>query len=251
MFRRFGNVELLDKKTSEEFHKLVGSHEQVYVRCIKCGEKFLREFKNIHLLHSCPTHVVRDDGLKVKWCDGCEEYLPYSSFSADNTYDGLTYLCKGCTWPQPLQSRNFSPSVRLECKIVHEKGQLPYRKRTSDAGYDVHSVENVIIEAHAVANIDTGIIVSPPEDTYYTIEGRSSVFSDGVTPYRGIIDGTYQGLLKVMLVNNSNVPYNVREGDRIAQLVLHKIIHADFMVVNEFSPVQNGRADNGWGSSGK
>jgi dUTP pyrophosphatase len=141
--------------------------------------------------------------------------------------------------------------IRLETKIVKEGGQLPFRKRTSDAGYDVHSVEEIVIQPGTSASVDTGIIVSPPDGAYYTIEGRSSVFVAGVTPYRGIIDGTYQGPLKIILMNNSITPYIVSRGDRIAQLVLHPIVNGDFIVVDAFTPVENGRMDSGWGSSGK
>lgn len=342
----FGRVERLDGLTSQPSD----SHQPAYVRCTHCGEQFLRELRNVHHLHSCPTH--RTD-KKLKWCNSCEKFLDYSSFTSDTTtYDKLSTFCKYCNASQfglhkwvewiilqkkamcesytiafdidqnylleqytkqggkcfyskmPLEfgvdslkqaclecinpdpnvgytqgnviivceamrwakaasadspfSKLFidlfnavKPYVRLEAKIVNENGRLPCRKRTSDAGYDLHASEDAVVAPHTVKSICTGIIVSPPEGTYYTIEGRSSVFAAGVTPYRGIIDGTYQGILYVMLMNNSDKEYAVRVGDRIAQLILHPVLNADFILVNEFAPVENGRADNGWGSSGK
>lgn len=142
-------------------------------------------------------------------------------------------------------------NIRMETMLTSSAGQLPFRKRISDAGYDLHSAEDITIKPKTSANVDTGIIVCPPEGAYYTIEGRSSVFSRGVTPYRGIIDGTYQGPLKVILMNDSDESYVVHRGDRIAQLVLHPIVHGDFVLVNSFTPVKNGRQTSGWGSSGK
>ena len=145
----------------------------------------------------------------------------------------------------------YFPYTRLEVKLIHPDARLPFRKRTSDAGYDLYSVENVIVASHSVASVDTGLIVSPPDGAYYTIEGRSSMFRSGIMPYRGIIDGTYQGPLVVMLSNNTDKEYKVSKGDRIAQIIIHKVNHADFIVVDEFSPVYDGRTDNGWGSSGR
>jgi len=313
-------------------------HEKVRVRCLRCGEQFFREYKHVHLPHTCPTHLPYDGSFVEgsKWCIGCHEYAPTSHFACDpNSFDNLATYCNECLADNKLEDkaikladairdydcllqpsqiielfraqrgrcyysklpmtfddgmrsvaveflnpfrRHFDDMVlvckafiddaeelsfvldviqsrqqhtRLETKIIHEGGQLPFRKRTSDAGYDVHSVEELIIQPNTSASVDTGIIVSPPEGAYYTIEGRSSVFSAGVTPYRGIIDGTYQGPLKVILMNNSSNSYTVRRGDRIAQLILHPIVNGDFIVVDEFTPVENGRMDSGWGSSGK
>jgi len=365
-----GRVELLADRTFLDYNVRVedipaGSHRKVFVRCLRCQEEFLREFRNLHQLHACPTHIVRSDGEKLKWCNQCAQFLTYNSFGNNTArFDGLNSICSTCLanapsrrkmhdafkrsrttphgWMRWALSRKFSeckksgiefdidieyllkqydsqnakcyyariplefgtknlrsaslerisPNLgyvrgntvlackamnwaknessqsefmefilevinslqtytRLECKIIHSSGQLPFRKRTSDAGYDVHSVEDKIIQPHSSESIDTGIIVCPPENTYYTIEGRSSVFLDGVTPYRGIIDGTYQGPLKVILKNNSDVPYAVKSGARIAQLVLHNIINGDFINVDDFTPVDGGRSADGWGSSGK
>jgi dUTP pyrophosphatase len=173
---------------------------------------------------------------------GTNEFILVCKAFVDSEQDLVDFL-------QEVVSSN--QYVRMETKIVHEAGQLPFRKRTSDAGYDVHSVEHIIIAPGTSASVDTGIIVSPPEGAYFTIEGRSSVFAAGVTPYRGIVDGTYQGPLKVILMNNSSKSYEVRPTDRIAQLVLHPIVHGDFIKIDEFTPIENGRMDNGWGSSGK
>jgi dUTP pyrophosphatase len=365
-----GRIEVLVGKSLQELNVdcsnlSTGSHQKVFVRCLRCGEEFQREYRNLHQLHACPAHITREDGVKLKWCNGCSSFLAYKAFATNNArYDGLASLCKACqcdspsrkrmhqkfkekrttpigwikwtvtrkrseckkrgirfdidaeyiiaqyekqnnmcfyakvplkfgaddlrsaslerinpslgyvkgnvvlackamNWAKNSSSKNeflqfllellnsLSQYVRLETKIIDDDGVLPFRKRTSDAGYDLYSSEDTIIPPHTVGSVRTGIIVSPPEGTYYTIEGRSSVFASGVTPYRGIIDATYQGHLFVMLMNNSTEPFEVKKRDRIAQLVLHPIVHADFVLVDRFAPVQNGRADDGWGSSGK
>jgi len=143
------------------------------------------------------------------------------------------------------------PSVRFECVIEHPQAKLPFRKRTTDAGHDVYSVTEIIIQPSSVVNIETGLRVSPPPGFYLTVDGRSSLFKEGVVPFRGIIDATYTGPLLISLYNSSNKQFEVNIGDRVAQLTIHKIHHADFVEVKEFSPIYKFRGNEGWGSSGR
>lgn len=310
-------------------------HHKVAVRCLRCGESFLREYGNVHIPHDCSHYIMSGDRAHHKWCQGCRQYIPSSDFHTDETqFDGAGRLCRYCTENNVLEQKALrlleshrygrvhqlgvrlsdivdqyrtqnglcfytkiplefdgslrsmelacTPSnqlilicraladgndtladfvleavrtargnVRLETKIIHEKGQLPSRRRISDVGYDLHAAEDAVIRPGITQSVNTGIIVCPPEGAYYTIEGRSSLFTAGIMPYRGIVDGTYQGPLEVVLMNSSTEPYSVHAGDRIAQLIIHPIVNADFIAVDEFTPIKHGRNDSGWGSSGK
>lgn len=146
---------------------------------------------------------------------------------------------------------NLAPYTRLECKKLSPNATIPTRKRTLDAGFDISSAVSTVIPPNSGATINTDIVVSAPEGFYYTIEGRSSLGIKGIVPFRGIIDSTYQGQLLVKLFNHSNEPYRVEMGDRIAQLILHPIVHADCIEVEEFTPVASGRSTAGFGSSGR
>jgi dUTP pyrophosphatase len=152
-----------------------------------------------------------------------------------------------------LSKENVSTSqpVKLETKLIHSDAKLPFRKRTTDAGWDLYSVEDAVIKPHLSESVHTGICISAPEGYYYTIEGRSSMFMQGITPNRGIIDATYCGEVIVSLVNISDEEYRVTVGDRIAQIILHKCHDSSFVVVDEFSPSYNKRGTAGFGSSGK
>lgn len=349
-----GVVELMVSKTEAEtqINALTlprQSHTKVWVRCTKCNEEFKREFRNIHKLHSCPTHIYNN---QLKICQKCNKYLQLAKFTNGNklcnkcekfssaktaarkTATGwikwvVTYTeskCKESNIPFTIdidyitkqlidqEGKCFYSNVeltfdtdinrlamlelldnsigyikgnvviasnaihqakshslvdepinkikdistyfcdqpeRFEYKIIHEHGKLPNRTRATDAGYDIYSVSDVILHPHKVENVSTGIIVSPPQHYYFTVEGRSSLWAKGIMPFRGIIDATYQGPLIVTMINESDVPYQISVGDRIAQIVPHRIIDIDFVVVNEFTPVEFGRSSNGFGSSGK
>ena len=141
--------------------------------------------------------------------------------------------------------------VRLEVKKLVKNAVLPTRNRTTDAGYDIYAINSAEIPPHSVVNFDTGIALAAPAGYYYTVDGRSSLWSRGIMPYRGIIDGTYTGPLRVAMVNHSNMPYEVRCGDKIAQIILHHIISLDIVEIDEFSAEYNQRGVLGFGSSGR
>ena len=245
----YGKVRLLVEKTLEELkidtHQLLeSSHDKVYVQCNTCGFVFAREYRNLHFLHDCPLIVDRN-GVRFLLCQLCGSYKPRTEFGKLNHNN---YICVSC---QPSIPYFLDRHIRLECKLLHSDAKLPFRKRTTDAGYDIYTIENQIVYARSYAKISTGIVVSPPDGYYLTIEGRSSLGIKGIVPFRGIIDGTYQGELLVTLINHSSKDYIVSVHDRIAQIILHEVNHADLCLISEFTPTFDGRLADGFGSSGK
>ncbi len=142
-------------------------------------------------------------------------------------------------------------TLRLEIQFLDERAKLPYRKRRTDAGYDLHALESIELPVGRDTIIETGLAIACPPGFYYTIEGRSSLWLRGIFPNRGIIDASYNGPLVVSLVNVGNGPYQINAGDRIAQLLLHRQIHARFIEVDKFSGPYNQRGTDGFGSSGR
>jgi len=140
--------------------------------------------------------------------------------------------------------------VRLEVKFIHPDAKLPFRKRETDCGYDIYSIENKELTPNTATIVKTGILISAPPGFYYTIEGRSGLWMRGIFPNRGIIDATYTGEVVVSLVNVNDEPYQVAKGDRIAQIILHKQYDAEFRLVEDFSSCYNQRGESGFGSSG-
>lgn len=158
---------------------------------------------------------------------------------------------------------------------ANPKAKLPTQKR-DDAGFDLYSVENKTIPAGKVGKIDTGlqyaytpIIPSDLDDNLVIpadikdkrfslltkIEGRSGMASKGIFPVGGIIDRSYRGNWIVCLFNSTDQPYEVLEGDKIAQICLYPVLsntpehHVEFA----WRSIQQntGRSDKGFGSSGR
>ncbi len=143
------------------------------------------------------------------------------------------------------------PHVRLEVQRVHPDAKLPFRARGTDAGYDISSIEDKVLLPGTSTPVKTGIKIAAPPGWYYTIDGRSSLWIIGIEPNRGIIDSTYCGETVVSLINFGKEPYNVKKGERIAQVLLHRQYDGEFAEVEEFSPEYNQRGEKGFGSTGK
>lgn len=141
--------------------------------------------------------------------------------------------------------------VTVEFMKLHDDAKIPYRKRSTDAGYDLYAYGDFELLPNSTISVNTGICISCPPGYYYTIEGRSSLWSKGIFPNRGIIDATYTGEIFISMVNITASSYFVKSGDRIAQIILARQYHFDFKEVDNFSPEYSLRGQLGFGSSGR
>ena len=134
--------------------------------------------------------------------------------------------------------------------IMLDKGAFaPEYAHLTDAGADLRSPIDILIPARGSRVIDTGVHVELPECTVGFLKSKSGLnVKHGITS-EGVIDEGYTGAIKVKLYNHSIQPYYVRKGDKITQLVILPVCHAEFNVVNEFAKTERG--DGGFGSTGK
>ena len=131
---------------------------------------------------------------------------------------------------------------------------VPAYAKPGDAGVDLRARESVVLKAGGGrALVPTGVAVAIPPGHAGFIQPRSGLaLSNGVTCLNtpGLIDSGYRGELKVLLVNTDTaVDFEVKRGERIAQLVIQQVEHAVFEVVDEL-PASD-RDHDGFGSSGR
>jgi dUTP pyrophosphatase len=138
-------------------------------------------------------------------------------------------------------------------RLPHGKGlPLPSRASEHAAGLDVVAAEDITLapgERHAVA---TGLAVAIPHGYEVQVRPRSGLaLKHGITCLNtpGTIDSDYRGEVKVILANLGSEPFEVRRGERIAQLVPAPVLHADFAEVAELS--ETSRGAGGFGSTGQ
>lgn len=130
----------------------------------------------------------------------------------------------------------------------------PTYAREGDAGADLVAASEVVLEpGGGRALVSTGISMAIPDGYAGFVQPRSGLaVRHGVTCLNtpGLIDSGYRGELKVLLVNTDpHEPFEVRRGERIAQLVIQRVEQAGFDVVDEL-PVSE-RGDGGFGSTGR
>ena len=135
----------------------------------------------------------------------------------------------------------------IDCQ-VQPGAKLPERQHDSDAGADLFSLENYEIYPGEQKLVDTGVAVKIPRGYVGLIFNRSSQGKKGIViPHSvGVIDSDYRGNLKVLLKNNSEDPYKIQAGDRIAQLVIQRVELATFY--DAWNDTQRGTG--GFGSTG-
>jgi dUTP pyrophosphatase len=131
---------------------------------------------------------------------------------------------------------------------------LPSYARAGDAGADLVAREDVVLAAGGGrALVPTGIALAIPDGYAGFVQPRSGLaLRHGVTCLNspGLIDSGYRDELKVVLVNTDpDHDYEVHRGDRIAQLVIQRVEHARFRVVEELP--QTSRGGGGFGSTGR
>ncbi len=133
---------------------------------------------------------------------------------------------------------------------------VPSYARPGDAGADLYAR----IDAHLRAGggralVPTGVVVAIPEGYAGFVQPRSGIaLRHGVTCLNtpGLVDSGYRGELAVLLVNTDpREDYDVRRGDRIAQLVVQPVVQVDFEPVEEDGLPPAVRGAGGFGHSGR
>ncbi|KAK9478746.1 Deoxyuridine 5'-triphosphate nucleotidohydrolase [Lipomyces japonicus] len=137
----------------------------------------------------------------------------------------------------------------LQVKFLSDKAKLPTRGSEHAAGYDIYGIEDVLIKSHDRAVVNTDIAIAVPVGTYARVAPRSGLATKhGIQTGAGVIDADYRGHVRILLFNHSGEDFQVRAGDRIAQIVIERIITPPVVHVNELS--QTIRGENGFGSTG-
>lgn len=141
--------------------------------------------------------------------------------------------------------------MELRIKRLHPDAILPTRARPGDSGLDLYALlpDGPCHLAQGERKLFwTGIAVELPEGTEGQVRPRSGLTSQGIVAAFGTIDSTYRGDIGVTLFNNSFRPIAVRQGDRIAQLVVAPVLYPTVIEVSELSETERGAG--GFGSTG-
>lgn len=143
----------------------------------------------------------------------------------------------------------------MQIKVINEsKHPLPEYQTTYSAGLDLRAdLENPILLAPLERKlIGTGLFIELPAGYEAQIRPRSGLaYKHGITVLNspGTIDADYRGEIKVLLVNLSQEPFTVQDGERIAQMVIAR--HEQINWEESQDLTQTERGAGGYGSTGK
>lgn len=140
---------------------------------------------------------------------------------------------------------------KLPVLIVAEPDFVPVYAHSGDAGADLRSAQEVVIESGARATVKTGVSIALPSGYVGLVHPRSGLAAKhGVTVLNapGTVDAGYRGEIAVTLINHGLEPFEVKVGDRVAQLVIQAVEEAKFVLVSKLPDTHRG--DGGFGSTG-
>jgi len=154
--------------------------------------------------------------------------------------------------PPPLDI--VAPAEQLEIVLQRlDQGMaIPARARADDAGVDLATVQDVTLAPGARALVGTGFALALPPGFVGLVHPRSGLAARlglGLLNAPGTVDAGYRGEIKVCLINHDPAEVIVlRRGDRIAQLLVQRVVQVHFTEVERLPASPRGA--NGHGSTG-
>ena len=144
--------------------------------------------------------------------------------------------------------------VELRFERLDERARLPSRANPDDAGLDLHAVEPATVAAGGGrASVGTGLAVEIPPGHAGLVLPRSGLAArNGITLANapGLVDPGYRGELRVLILNTDpERAFEIKPGDRIAQLVLTPFVEVEPVAAPGLSA--SARGVDGFGSSGR
>ncbi|XP_034735830.1 deoxyuridine 5'-triphosphate nucleotidohydrolase, mitochondrial isoform X1 [Etheostoma cragini] len=149
------------------------------------------------------------------------------------------------TETKPAEDRAVLKFARLS-----EHATTPTRGSTKAAGYDLYSAYDYTIGPMDKAIVKTDIQIAVPHGCYGRVAPRSGLAAKHfIDVGAGVVDEDYRGNVGVVLFNFSKDTFDVKKGDRVAQLVCERICYPD--LVEQKTLDETERGDGGFGSTGR
>ena len=144
--------------------------------------------------------------------------------------------------------------VIVKVQKITKGARLPVYGSSQAAGADLCAClgnDTLVIDPHKWAMVPTGIAIALPVGFEAQVRPRSGLAAKkGITVLNspGTVDSDYRGEVRVILINHSDEPFVIKDGDRIAQMVVARHESACFEVVESLDETERGAG--GFGSTG-
>lgn len=124
--------------------------------------------------------------------------------------------------------------------------------RPGDAGYDLFAIEDYRVAPGQRVLVETGLHLELPDGHVGLVKDRSSVAAAGLHTLAGVIDSAYRGELKILLVNLAAEGFDIRAGQKIAQLLIVPVYGEAVEFVDSLEDLTSTvRGAGGFGSTGE
>lgn len=140
--------------------------------------------------------------------------------------------------------------MKLKIKKIHEDAIIPQYAHFGDAGFDLYSIDNYVLKPMERTVVKTGIVMEIPKEYFGNIRDRSGLAAKySIHTLAGVVDSGYRGEIGVVMINLGHENYEIKKGDRIAQMLIQKVEHC---IIEEVSELEESiRNSSGFGSTGK
>ncbi len=142
--------------------------------------------------------------------------------------------------------------MKLRIKVLDDGLPAPEYAHDGDAGLDLRSGVDIILQPGERALVPTGIAIALPDGYAGFVQPRSGLAAKhgiSIVNTPGLIDSKYRGEVLVVLINlDQSQPFEIKRADKVAQLVVQKVEHVQLEIVPELD--ETVRGSGGFGSTG-
>lgn len=140
--------------------------------------------------------------------------------------------------------------MELKIKKLHPDAKVPTYAHNGDAGFDLYTIENIIVKAGERAHVRTGVAMEIPFGYVGLIWDKSGLsMNHGLKTLGGVVDAGYRGEVTVGIINLSQSDYILESGHKVAQMLIQKVEHMEIKEASELSGTARG--EGAFGSTGK
>lgn len=142
--------------------------------------------------------------------------------------------------------KDWEEMLKTYHEVCRKSNTEPYPEIENDIKHEI-----ITINPGERKLLPTDIKLEIPEGYWIAVEARSSTSKQSLIVPKGVIDEGYRGEIFAQIINVGNKPVNIRHGDRLVQLILHKNETNDLILVETDTLSESERGESGFGSSGK
>ncbi|MEK6970378.1 MAG: dUTP diphosphatase [archaeon] len=139
--------------------------------------------------------------------------------------------------------------MHLPIKKLHPDAIIPQYAHAGDAGMDLYGSETIILNPGERGIIPTGIAMAIPKGHVALVWDKSGPpLKTGMHTLAGVIDETYRGEIKIVVINHGKEPITIERGKKVAQLLIQPVVQPLIQETSELD--ETPRGSGGFGSTG-